>query len=156
MNLETESEGCRPITSESDLGKALNGLGSGNEFLILSDGERFIQCAGGSGGLYFEYTEGDGVMYVSERSDVSLTEGEEILRRYFNRDARWETALTWTSEEIPGSPRRASDPAERIRDGLKGKSFTDIVKDEAVRSLKREVARKTSGTIGKLIRKITR
>jgi len=156
MTLETERGGSRPINSESDLGKALKDLGPGNEFLILSDGERFIQCAGGGDGLYFEYSEGDGIMHVSERSDVSLAEGEEILSRYLNRNAGWESSLSWRSEEIPESSRGSAGTAESRHTDAKGKSFTDMIKDEAVRNLKREVARKTSGTIGRLIRKITR
>ncbi len=156
MVLETEREGNREITSESDLRKALESLGPGNEFLILSDGDRFIQCAGTGGALYFEYTEGAGVMYTAQRSDVSLAEGEEILGRYFRREDGWKEALSWSSEDIPGSSHSASRGGAGLLDGLKGKSFTDMVKNEAVREIKREMARKTSGTIGKLIRKITR
>jgi hypothetical protein len=77
--------------SEEQLDRALGALERGEiEYIILEDGEAFLQAAGEGAGPYavqFSPGTGQDLIEISAGADVNTM--REALRRYRRGDARW-------------------------------------------------------------------
>ena len=87
MNIELSSGKKISSITADDLKDKLQLLKSGEDYLILEDGENYIQCATSEDSLLFEYQDGTG--HYSSSSAVSFGKGEEILSLYLGRDSSW-------------------------------------------------------------------
>ena len=155
MDIETASGQNVQNATEDQLKKSLAGLGGENDFLILSDGGNYIQCAGSSAGFIAEYQDESG--HYSAGTSLSAGVIEEIFTSYLSRSEKWKSLANWAVDELPGSSPGQERPAS-FRDALKGEISADelfgAVKKQVSGEVGRGVSRKASGLVGKMVRKI--
>jgi hypothetical protein len=92
-----------PDADEDKLMAALAALERGDvEYVVLADGERFMQAAGDArSGYVLEYNDGSTEQQSrATRQNLAGTEIADAFRRYLHRDASWQTDFTWEKFEI--------------------------------------------------------
>ncbi|HAK45681.1 MAG TPA: hypothetical protein DCO79_07155 [Spirochaeta sp.] len=142
-------------TTVEQLENSLAGLGGSNDFLILGDGDNYIQCAVSDTGFITEYQGGSG--HYNSAPSLSDETIKDIFTSYLSRTETWKTLTTWTSAELAGNG-SAEQRSESFGGALKGELSAEklfrAVKKQVSREVGREVTRKNSGLVGKMIRKI--
>ncbi len=131
------------------------------DFLILSNGEDYIQCAYSETGFIAEYQDASG--HYSSGPGLSVETTERIFTAWLAGSGEWKTLTAWTIDDIPETGAAPDSDRQKPFD-LKGAIKGDIspeklfgaVKNQIAREAGREVTKKTSKLVGKMIRKITR
>lgn len=152
MNLETADGKNFAAVTEEELLNSLSRLDPEMEFLILSDGDDYLQCAVSEGGFLAEYQDSTGHYYSR---DVAIPHEaiEKLFLGYLNRDGSWKSLLQWDQADEEGEPESAGRQ-ESLGDGFSPSGLIESVKKQAAREVKRAVSRKTSGALSRLIGKI--
>lgn len=157
MNTESANGTVIQKVSEVQLLQALQDLNEENNFLILSDGEEYIQCAWSDGGdLVVEYQDESGHYAADTLQTTESVQG--LFSAYLSDGDDWKSMIQWTREE--GTTRPEENPAGsgRFADNLKADLSPDkifgSVKRQVSREISRQVSRKTGGLVSKLIRKV--
>jgi hypothetical protein len=159
MNLETASGYKAQNVTEAVLNENLAKLNEENDFLILSNGDDYIQCAWSKNGFIPEYQDTSG--HYSCSQDISVDTVSRLFSAYLSGSREWTTLITWESQSMAeGSIEEGKIPgkSESFSDSLKGElspgKIFDSVKKQISRELGSTVSRKTSGLLGKIIRKV--
>jgi hypothetical protein len=158
MNIETASGFTARNVTPQQLTVNLAGLDGGNDFLILSDGEDYLQCAWSQTGFTAEYQDASG--HYSSQAGLPLETIEELFSAYLARSGGWRSLVVWESAGSGASPAadRSDEGGAGLKDALKGQLSPDnllkSVKRQVSSEVNRAVSRKTSGIIGRLVRKI--
>ncbi len=87
-----------PDADPDKLAKVLAQMERGEmEYVILSDGDRFLQAAADARrGYLLEYNDGsDREQYRAANKKLSLDEITAAFIAYVNRDPSWQTQFTW-------------------------------------------------------------
>lgn len=134
MRLEFADGRVLDISSEDELLKLLDSLGSENNHAILGDDD-YIQTAGNNGRYFFEYRDSSG-MYESKTSDADLTKVKNIFSSYLTGTDKWKNFVEWNrtgdSESSVKTEYSAASPT-----GSSAASFN--LKDEFINTAKRSV-----------------
>ncbi|WP_319560668.1 hypothetical protein [Marispirochaeta sp.] len=160
MNIETASGHTVQNVKAEELHEALAGLNEENNFLILTDGDDYIQCAisGSGSGFFAEYQDTSG--HYGSDDGLSSETIEKLFTAYLSRSGEWRGLVSWEAVSDSGGQKQSAGARENtgsFTDSLKqdlspGKLF-DSVKRKVSREISRGVSRKTSGTVGRLVRK---
>lgn len=89
--------------TEGQVMDALAALGRGDiEFVILSDGSRFLQAAGDArSGYTLEYNDGsDKEQFRAANRKISAADLATAFGAYFRNDVAWRTAFSWEKFRI--------------------------------------------------------
>jgi hypothetical protein len=160
MNIETASGHTVQNVKAEELHEALAGLNEENNFLILTDGDDYIQCAisGSGSGFFAEYQDTSG--HYSSDDGLSSETIEKLFTAYLSRSnawrglVRWEVASNSAEEDQPsGSEGNTGSFTDSLKKDLSPGKLIDSVKRQVSREISRGVSRKTSGTVGRMIRK---
>ena len=161
MNIETASGHNLLNVTEEQLKDSLSGLNSDNDFLILSNGEDYIQCAYSETGFITEYQDASG--HYSSGPGLSVETTEKIFTAWLAGSDEWKTLTAWTIDDIPetgSAPERDGQKPFDLKSVVKGdispEKLFGAVKNQIAREAGREVTKKTSKLVGKMIRKITK
>ena len=167
MNYHQEKK-ISSITAD-DLKDKLQLLKSGEDYLILEDGENYIQCATSEDSLLFEYQDRTG--HYSSSSALSFEKGEEILSLYLCRDSSWKTLTGWESDNSYDNTDTASasgassgfsssstsntsgQEAEKSEEAFSVGGIMNTIKKTAKKEVKRAVETKTGGLVKDVFRK---
>lgn len=159
MNLETASGFMSKNVTEKVLKENLAKLNKDNDFLILSDGDNYIQCAWSENGFISEYQDSSG--HYSSSPNISADTISQLFSAYLSGSGKWSTLIAWESQSMEeGSMEDGKRSVESgsFTDSLKGElspgKIFDSVKRQVSRELGQNVSRKTSGFLGKMIRKV--
>ena len=157
MKIETAGGFRKEGVSKEELVSKLGELNGDNDFLILSDQNLYIQCALSGEGFTAEYQDTEG--HFSSDSELSADTIEKMFSLYLAGDDTWKGLTGWTpNEDSPqdgeGAPAGSSRgiSGERMGDLTPG-SILSSVKKQVEREVSRSISRKTSGLIGRIIRK---
>ncbi|WP_319416622.1 hypothetical protein [Marispirochaeta aestuarii] len=147
----------RNITGE-DLHQEIAALNEENNFLILSDGDDYIQCAVSGSGFIVEYQDSTG--HYSSDDTLSSDAIEKLFKAYLSRSTEWRGMAGWAkgsgpagADESVASPEKGESFADTLKKDLSPGKILDSVKRQVSREISRGVSRKTSGTVGRMIRK---
>lgn len=155
MNIETASGSDIQNASVEQLEKSLAGLGGSNDFLILIDGDNYIQCAGSKDGFIAEYQDSTG--HYGSAPGLSAETIKDMFTSYLSRTERWKGLTAWSVVDLLESDAGEQRPAS-FADALKGELSPEklfgAVKKQVSREVGRNVTRKASGLAGKMLRKI--
>ena len=156
MKIETASGFQKDEIDQEELLSNLRGMDRGNDYLILTDRDDYIQCALSDGGFLAEYQDGSG--HYSSDDTLNSEMIEKIFTSYLAGDGEWKTLTTWSPEEAPSVESvKAGAETGRTVEGLMSDltpgNILHSVKKQVEREVGRSVSRKTSGIIGKVIRK---
>ena len=161
MTIETASGHNLQNVTEEQLKDSLSGLNSDNDFLILSGEEDYIQCAYSETGFIAEYQDASG--HYGSGPGLSIGIIEKIFVSYLTGSEEWKTLTAWTVDEIPETGSASDQNGQKpfnLKGAIKGDLSPDklfgAVKNQIAREAGREVTRKTSKLVGKMIRKITK
>ena len=158
MNIETASGFTARNVSPEQLKENLAGLDGDNDFLILSDGQEYLQCAWSRSGFIAEYQDASG--HYSSEAGLPLQTIEQLFSAYLAHSADWRSLVVWESDGGGVSP--AADGEQEGGAGLAGAlkgqfrsgGLLNSVKRQVSSEVSRAVSRKTSGIIGRLVRQI--
>jgi len=141
-----------------DLHHEIAALNEESNFLILSNGDDYIQCAVSDSGFMAEYQDGTG--HYSSEDVLSSETIEKLFTAYLSRSnawrgmVRWEVASNSAEEDQPsGSEGNTGSFTDSLKKDLSPGKLFDSVKRQVSREISRGVSRKTSGTVGRMIRK---
>ena len=86
-----------PSVSEAQVDQALEALTSGEiEYVILEDGEAFLQAAGeGNGPYVVQFTPGSDQDLMDLRDGANAATIRDIFRRYLRGDPAWRIRYSW-------------------------------------------------------------
>ena len=158
MNIETASGFTAQNVTAPQLTENLAALDGENDFLILSDGADYLQCAWSRSGFIAEYQDASG--HYSSEAGLPLETMEQLFSAYLARSGDWRSLVTW--ESAGGGTSSEADGSQEGGAGLKGAlkgQFTsggllNSVKSQVSREVSRKVSSSTSGLVGRLIKKI--
>lgn len=100
---EGPSDTVIPNATHENLTDALAMLERGDsEYLILQDGDRFIQAAGDStSGYTLEYNEGStNTQFRATNPKLSAAQITDAFGSYLAHDPSWETRFSWTEFKL--------------------------------------------------------
>ncbi len=154
MKIETANGTQMQNVDETDLIKQLKSLSDDNNFLILSDGENYIQCALLDTGFIAEYQDPTG--HYEADSIVSGDTIEKMFTAYLGSTADWKTMTAWSYAQGGGASAPVNEEKSSrgsIKQNLSPENLLNSVKNQVSREVSRGISRKTSGFIGRIIRK---
>jgi hypothetical protein len=106
MNLDTAQNISHKNISEAELLRAFQDDKGRGEFIILSDGDHFIQAGGEQDGPYdMEYQEGDTAHHFRCRTDVSKSDVQAAFLKYLRRDPSWKSDFQWETLDLETKPK---------------------------------------------------
>ena len=98
-NTVADAVGGRLVSSvsEAQLDQALDALARGDiEYVILEDGDAFLQAAGeGDGPYVLQFTPGSGQDLIDLRGGANADTMRDIFRRYRGGDSDWRIRYSW-------------------------------------------------------------
>ncbi len=158
MDIETASGHAKQNVTAKELQEALEGLNKENNFLILSNGGDYIQCAVSDSGFFAEYQDKSG--HYSSEDGLSADTIENLFTAYLSRSDTWRDLASWEAvsdsdgdDQSAGSEGNAGSFTDSLKKDLSPGKLFDSVKRQVSREISRGVSRKTSGTVGRMIRK---
>ena len=154
MKIETARGFLKDGVSRDELITKLKELNEDNDFLILSDHDWYIQCALSGSGFIAEYQDENG--HFSSDSEINADTIEKIFSSYLSGEDSWKELTGWTREG--DSPQTGAAGGGREITGeqmpnLSPGNILNSVKKQVEREVSRSISRKTSGIIGRIIRK---
>ncbi len=153
MRLEIADGTTISTPSEADLIRVLSRATSQDDFIILSAGDDYLQCAVTKKGFLAEYQDSSG-HYGSKDANLQKDTMEALFLGFLSGDETWKTKVEWkmtTPEKTAPEERKRSFPDE-----LAPPDVVKSMKDHAAREMKRAVSRNTSGLLNRIIRKFTK
>jgi hypothetical protein len=139
MKLELSDGKIIHSPGQHDIDDAIARIGSTLDHCILSEGDDYIQTAGGVGQFLIQYQAG-GASFESTSSAVSAEQVKEIFRDYLAGGDSCKTMISFQSMTTGGGTEAVSqtggsrDPASFTPGSLK-QTFTNAAKQEAVNSV---------------------
>ncbi len=157
MKIETASGLQKNSITREELLENLNKLDESNDYLILSDGEDYIQCAYSEGSFLAEYQDSSG--HFSSESGIGRETIEKLFSAYFSGDGSWKSLVSWSRDDTPAGSEGQAQAADHggMAKGLMGdlspEKILGSVKKQVQREVGRSISRKTNGLVSKVIKK---
>ena len=160
MNIETAAGENYQNVTLNQVQETIELLNSGNDFMILSVDDDYIQCAISGETFIVEYQDNSG--YYRSEASLSRELIKNLFSAYFQGDDSWKTLTTWDFERDESSHSHSHSSgsgsgSESIMDSLKGDLSVDkilkTVKNRAKNKIQRAVKRKSGGFANRLIDK---
>lgn len=95
---ETSGESMFEAVDDAQLLDAIAAMQRGDiEFVILEDGDAFLQAAGeGEGPYALQFCEGDPDAVLEVEGGVAIDALRQVMRAYLGGDRGWQQSQTWT------------------------------------------------------------
>ncbi len=148
---------------EEQISGAIEKIGSTLDFCVLHLGTgSYVQTAGDQNRLLIEYSE-SGRTFASSRTDFDARTVAGVFVDAMQGRNGWKEEYTFTPIGAPGDSGRDREPSDPGQFGeapgrsAAGTRAEDLsVKDQLLGSVKRQVSREASYSIGSLIRRLIR